>query len=114
MADLQAIVNRGKISKNDLSKARVTEYIKTCGEQGLGTFQEKVLSMAFRYFTKNYQLLVKEILDVIEHAGDCKSSEIESYLKSVKFGDNKNPDTLGRSIKKLERLLIIYNEGKES
>mgnify|MGYP001590122784 FL=1 len=109
MVDLLALVSEDGLSEEELSKAIVSEYVKVCGESGLEIFQEKVLPRAFKKFGKDYQLLTKKVLHVIELAGDCKLSEIDAYLKKVSFN---NP--LEKSFKRLESLLIVYNEGKES
>ena len=114
MADLLALVSQGSLSKKELSKALVSEYFKVCGEYGLEIFQEKILPHAFEKFGKDHQLLTKKVLYIIELAGDCKSLDINDYLLSVDFKKMKPKKSLEEDVKKLEGLLVVYNQGKDS
>lgn len=84
------------------------EYEEICGDYGRNIFTNKVLPLAQDLFSG--EKLRKECDRIILKASECKTAEVDNYLRSVVMSFNKRKkEPLKRSLKKLESLLVRYN-----
>ena len=113
MENLLAKVRGGKVSNEILYNLLLQTYSSVCGNYGKSIFERNVLPQVFKRFGRDKILLTEEALKIIEHAGDLPPSRINRYLSGIYLDNgNKQQKSLERDVRKLEGLLIIYNEGK--